>query len=541
MRAMRKVLLAFKSAAFSSGGQSTTDLPFSIESSSVFSALIATTLRYFPVFLNHSLPSKELPSGKFKIATNSKMYASVQRLLKSYFTSLIELIAHIPSQPKDDLLGENGTLHTALSQSAKLTPWMVGNRKIMKVWIQTLLDLWSSSSDPVRIAAILSLRRLAVAADSSTMVSIMKGLYTGLVRSSKNTSVFTLPLINLMKNSGSGVFLINLEASYQIAFNYIRQLAIHLRNSIKLKTKDGFQAVYNWQYIHSLDFWSLVLSSACEKDKRGSKSSISPLQPLIYPLVQIVIGVIRLIPTSRYYPLRFHCIRLLLRLIQRTGIFIPLAPFLLDTLDSPLFKRSLHSTSAKPLDWECILRCPKSHENTRVYADGVAEEATYLLLEYHTTLSKSVSFPEAVLPTLVILKKVSKQLNKHPKLVGHIKTVVEKLEANKVWIENKRSALVNFGPKNRQESQEFLNDHDVSKTPLGSHLRLQSKIRHQKRLAFDRAAKDDTQIDQDWTSSVISFPPLSVSFIARVSVVISREKILDVIFCWSSFLQSTRL
>ncbi|KAA1123664.1 Nucleolar Complex 2 protein [Puccinia graminis f. sp. tritici] len=417
MRALRKLLLAFKSAAFSSSSNST-NLPFSIESSSVF--------------LNQSLPARELASGKFKIANNSKMYASMQRMLKSYFTSLTELVAQVPSQEKGDS-GKDSMLHTAVSESAKLTPWIIGNRKIMKTWIKTLLELWSSSSDQVRVAAILSLRRIAVAADSTTMESIMK---------------------------------------------------------------EGFQAVYNWQYIHSLDFWSLVLSSACEKNSNGSRSEPSALQPLIYPLVQITIGVIKLIPTSRYYPLRFHCIRLLLRLIQRTGTFIPLTPFLLDMIDSPLFKRQPTSTSLKALDWEYLLRCPKSHENSRVYADGVAEETSYLLLEYHACMSKSIGFPELVLPALTSLKKFSKQFNKHQKLVGHIKTLVEKLEANKNFVEDKRAHL-GFGPKDRARSLAFLADLPPEKTPLGAHLRLQSKIRDQKRAALDRSAHKNIQVDDD--------------------------------------------
>ncbi|KAA1104069.1 Nucleolar Complex 2 protein [Puccinia graminis f. sp. tritici] len=494
MRALRKLLLAFKSAAFSSSSNST-NLSFSIESSSVFNALITTTLRYLPVFLNQSLPARELPSGKFKIANNSKMYASMQRMLKSYFTSLTELVAQVPSQEKGDS-GKDSMLHTAVSESAKLTPWIIGNRKIMKTWIKTLLELWSSSSDQVRVAAILSLRRIAVAADSTTMESIMKGVYTALIRSAKSTTVFTLPLINLMKNSASGLYLINTETSYPIVFSYIRQLAIHLRNSMKLKTKEGFQAVYNWQYIHSLDFWSLVLSSACEKNSNGSRSEPSALQPLIYPLVQITIGVIKLIPTSRYYPLRFHCIRLLLRLIQRTGTFIPLTPFLLDMIDSPLFKRQPTSTSLKALDWEYLLRCPKSHENSRVYADGVAEETSYLLLEYHACMSKSIGFPELVLPALTSLKKFSKQFNKHQRLVTHIKTLVEKLEANKSFVEDKRAHL-GFGPKDRARSLAFLADLPPEKSPLGAHLRLQSKIRDQKRAALDRSAHKNIQVDDD--------------------------------------------
>lgn len=40
-----------------------------------------------------------------------------------------------------------------------------------------------------------------------------------------------------MKNSASEIFCLNHRAAYQHAFGFIRQLAIHLRNSMKLKTK----------------------------------------------------------------------------------------------------------------------------------------------------------------------------------------------------------------------------------------------------------------------------------------------------------------
>lgn len=46
-----------------------------------------------------------------------------------------------------------------------------------------------------------------------------------------------MPAINLMKNSASEIFSMDHAAAYQLAFGYIRQLAIHLRNSMKIKTK----------------------------------------------------------------------------------------------------------------------------------------------------------------------------------------------------------------------------------------------------------------------------------------------------------------
>lgn len=65
----------------------------------------------------------------------------------------------------------------------------------------------------------------------------MKSIYLTLVRASKSTTAYTLPSINLMKNSSSDVFCLDHTMAYQHAFGYIRQLAIHLRNSMKIKTK----------------------------------------------------------------------------------------------------------------------------------------------------------------------------------------------------------------------------------------------------------------------------------------------------------------
>lgn len=54
--------------------------------------------------------------------------------------------------------------------------------------------------------------------------------------------------------------------------------------------KDAYKQVYNWQYVHSLDFWSIVLGRAC--DTQGVEAA-SELQALIYPLVQVSLGAIR--------------------------------------------------------------------------------------------------------------------------------------------------------------------------------------------------------------------------------------------------------
>jgi nucleolar complex protein 2 len=73
--------------------------------------------------------------------------------------------------------------------------------------------------------------------DGSLLDIVSKALYLSLVRASKNTTPHTLPSITLMKNSASEIYCLDSATAYQHAFGYIRQLAIHLRNSMKVKTK----------------------------------------------------------------------------------------------------------------------------------------------------------------------------------------------------------------------------------------------------------------------------------------------------------------
>lgn len=185
------------------------------------------------------------------------------------------------------------------------------------------MNYWATSNDDsIKLSAFLSLRTLALAGDASIFELVVKGTYLAIGQVSKNTTVFTLPSITLMKNSASSLFVNNNSNStasgqaYQLAFSYIRQLAVTLRNSMKATPKSSsggganagangagkgkgsgsgeqYRQVYSWQFVHSIDFWSLVLATACDTDRETEQAKESELRPLIYPLVQLTLGVIR--------------------------------------------------------------------------------------------------------------------------------------------------------------------------------------------------------------------------------------------------------
>jgi len=87
------------------------------------------------------------------------------------------------------------------------------------------------------------------------------------------------------------VYLLDPSMGYSIAFPFIRQLAIHLRNAITAGTsgatqqtkhskKEASRIVYSWQFVHSLHLWADLLAQAAANGDEH-------LKLLIYPLVQV--------------------------------------------------------------------------------------------------------------------------------------------------------------------------------------------------------------------------------------------------------------
>jgi len=199
-----------------------------------------------------------------------------------------------------------------------------------------------------------------------------------------------------------------------------------------------------------------------------------------------------LLPSSRYFPLRFHVIKSLLRIISRTGTYIPLSPFLLEILDSAEFRRSNpKKATLKPLDLEYIIRAPAAYPKTRIYQETLGDELVYLLAEYHTAVSTHVAFPEMVLPVVLTIKRhLKKGTAGSPKVQAQLKTLVEKLEATKTWVEGKRRS-VSFAPRDRGEVSRFAEKLKVDETPVGNWTRVTRKVREQKRREVERALREE--------------------------------------------------
>ncbi|RSM21008.1 hypothetical protein CDV31_000055 [Fusarium ambrosium] len=450
LRAARRVVLAFRCAAhLNEDEDEESQQRYTINSPDVFNDILVLALKEIPTVMNHHLPIKETASGRVHVQTESRKFRTLSLLLKTYTSSIMHLLS---------TLSDDGTLKLTLS--------------------------------------------LVVIGDKGIRETVLKAVYQGLIQGCRVTNANTLQGINLMKNSAAELWGVDPAVGYTTAFTFIRQLAIHLRNSIVHNKNDAFRIVYNWQYTHSLDFWSCVLAEHCSPMKEAEAGKESQLRLLIYPLVQVTLGAMRLIPTAIYFPLRFHLIRSLLRISRATSTFIPLASPLLEVLTSAEMKKAPKPSSIKPFDFATAYKAPKSYLRTRVYQDGVGEQVVELLGEYFLLWATSIAFPELALPVTIQLKRWLKQTrsrsqgNKNAKLFGQLVLLVQKLEANAKFIEERR-AKVEFAPKDRTQVEAFLRDFDLAKTPLGAYVVGQRKARAERAKLLEEARREEDRKRRD--------------------------------------------
>lgn len=472
LRAMRQTVLAFRSAVFANEEQQ--QRKYVISDPDVYHQVLMTALEFIPRVLNHHLPTKE-SHGKVRIQLDSPKFKTLTPLIKSHTSALHHLLAN---------LSDAGTLKLTLNAIEPLLPYILPFRKLLRVMLKTMAGIWSdvSAADATRINAFLAIRRLMVIGDAGIRTTVLKTTYEGVVRGSRNTSTYTLAGINLMKNSAAEIWGIDQAVSYTTGFNFIRQLALHLRSSIVHPSKESYKTVYNWQYVHSLDFWSRVLATHCDALAEAQAGAASPLRPLIYPVTQITLGAMRLIPTAQYFPLRFQLVRALLRLSHATGTYIPLTAPLLEVLQSAELRRVPKPSTVRPLDFAAAVRAPRGYLRTRVYQDGAGDQTVELLGEFFVLWAKHIAFPELSLPVVVALKRwlraVSARMtgNRNGRLNHGVLILVHKLEANARWIEAKR-ADVSFSPRDRTGVDGFLKDVEWEVTPLGAFIKVARKQR----------------------------------------------------------------
>lgn len=183
-----------------------------------------------------------------RVSTDSKKYRNTSSLLKSHAASVQQLLK---------TLSDDATARLTLSSLIPLLPYLLSFKKLLREIVKTVVGIWSNlaSTEATRISAFLVCRRLAVIGDAGLREMVLRSVYQGLVKGSRNTSVHTVPGVNLMKNSAAELWGLDPSVGYTTGFTLIRQLAIHLRGSITNPSKVSLTALVHYTCLtHALGF-----------------------------------------------------------------------------------------------------------------------------------------------------------------------------------------------------------------------------------------------------------------------------------------------
>ncbi|XP_046458250.1 nucleolar complex protein 2 homolog [Daphnia pulex] len=461
------VVSAFRSAVHSVTEEKEGATRFVVQGSAAFNAVVRLCIVDLIPALKRILKS---PADEKLNLEKCKSWTKLRLHVKSYLADIIRLLGS---------LTESSLLSVILKHIHQLIPFYTAFIKLSRVLCKRLVTVWCSAEDTIRVLAFLSILRLARTLPGQLLEPIIKAMYLSYARNCKFTSPSTWPVINFMRRSLVELMALQEALTYKHAFLYIRQLAIHLRNAITSNKKDAILTVYNWQFVHCLHLWGALL---------GALPDSQLLKPLLYPLVQIAIGTINLVPTGKYYPLRFQVVSILNQLSVDTGTYIPVLSFLLEILQNHKFEKKPSKVSMKPLELSCVLRVSQSQMGESGYRDAIIDLLYDHLLETLQCQSHSSAFPEIALPVILQLKQFIKKCTL-ANFTKKMKQLMEKVQETSQFIEKQRSQ-VHFDLADTKAVLALENQIKQSGTPLTNYHNSWKKMRDRE-LAIKIAKKPE--------------------------------------------------
>jgi len=372
----------------------------------------------------------------------------------------------------------------------KISPLIFQFNNFTEIILKLSIKSWSSTKEDELRQIILTFIKTLVTKKPKFFEYSIKIFYINYLNIAKEMNLNTFNHIKSLQDDIINILNYDLEKAYTTIFTFIRKLCIQLRATIVDKTTSSIKSIYNWQFVNSLILWARVIMRYISNQN---------IYLLIYPLIQTIIGVIRLNSNELYYLLRIRLVILLNGISAKSNIFIPTPMYILPILSSNYFIEKCKPIipKKKPQDEKKSDKLEKAKINSRIVIyislkikkeelkikqirKDLLEECCDCLLEYLSINSNKICFTELADSILKEMRSALKNIyDKEYREI--IKLRMEKIE-NQINnfqdnISNKYNSSIILVKQNSIENFEKNNINDFSKEWLN--------IRHRRQATFE--------------------------------------------------------
>lgn len=380
-----------------------------------------------------------LSSSRYEEATvlelkDTPQWVNVKPLIKSYLRSTLSLL---------DQITDSEILAFALTRLRDSLPFFAAFPYLLQRLIKTTIHLWATGGGMLSLASFLIILDVASLFTTDCFDNCLAKAFVAYLARSRATDTVNNKHLHFLRNSLVDLCSLDVQKSLSKATLSVRQLAKILQWGLRTKKKEALQRICCWEYVNCINLWVGFISR---------NVGYYDLQTLFFSMVQLINGVVRLFPGPRYFPLRLNCIQWLNDLSTSTGIFIPIASFVLDVLEYKVVGE--RGKPGPALFFQSILKLPKSCLKSQTFQDECIISAIEQLSSHFLQWSYHISFPELATVPLIRLKKFCLSKTKE-RLYCAIKHLIEQVEKNVDFVQKKRDEVA-FSPNDHHSVETFL-------------------------------------------------------------------------------------
>lgn len=364
---------------------------------------------------------------------NTAKWKSLKPMVKSYLRSTLFLLNQVT---------DSEILAFSLTRLRASIIFFTTFPSLLRRLIKIAVHLWATGGGTVSSCTFLIIQDVALIFSSDCFDTCLIKTYKAFIAHSKFVKPGFYKHIQFLRNSFVELCSLDVEKSSKKALVSMQQLAKILQQGLRTRKKEAIEKICSWQYTNCIDLWVMFISA---------NISDNSLQHLLFMIIQIINGVAYLFPAPRYLPLRLKTIQWLNHLSSSSGVFIPVASLVLDTLEYKIGKES--GQPGKAFNMSSAIKLPKHCLKSRKFQEECILSAIELLTVHFGQWSYHISFPELASIPLIRLRKFHEITIENLRHV--VKRLIDQVEQNVEFVQKKRDEVA-FSPNDQQSVESFL-------------------------------------------------------------------------------------